>query len=393
MVEYEREWRFINEMGNPKEDPIMEWISLDKFAEAHQELRPIVDEFMRIEYELLRMALAKDRKKKYRKPKEKKGKKKGGKKKKQPKDITEDRTYEDLYDELKEAGVLMTLKKLFNKLIFSFRLSLNMNRETLMNSLGISVTRIMREDNSTLSITFNIVSLFSAYKYCLPHRDPLPAMGEIVQVLRFWMLGMGDITPPEKKAKKVKSVLIAGTPGLGKDLLAHAMCTELGAVMMKFTPENLVPYHEDKKYFIHLIGKMSRILQPVVWYLEDAHMFFAKKVPPDMKQYSPKWLGSFFTKRLLKPITINDKIMAIGTTSYPWNSAPGKIKKAFEKIAYMPGTDYGSNFLTWRQCCFNKPGVDPLMDFSALAITTRGYNTKRILNSCNETLSIERRMA
>lgn len=34
-------------MDNPKEEPIMEWITIDKYAEVHQELRLIVDELMR----------------------------------------------------------------------------------------------------------------------------------------------------------------------------------------------------------------------------------------------------------------------------------------------------------------------------------------------------------
>lgn len=45
--EYEDDWCFIDEAKNPKEGPIMEWIATDKYAEVHQELRPIVDEFMR----------------------------------------------------------------------------------------------------------------------------------------------------------------------------------------------------------------------------------------------------------------------------------------------------------------------------------------------------------
>lgn len=47
MKEYETEWANIDEKQNVNEDPYMEWISLDKFAEAHQELRLAVDELMR----------------------------------------------------------------------------------------------------------------------------------------------------------------------------------------------------------------------------------------------------------------------------------------------------------------------------------------------------------
>lgn len=95
----------------------MEWITIDKFAEVHQELRPIVDEFMRIEYELLRQALAKDNKKKYKpqKPKKqrkKKGKKgKGGKKKKGQVNLLEENTVEELYQELLDLKIIEKYEK------------------------------------------------------------------------------------------------------------------------------------------------------------------------------------------------------------------------------------------------------------------------------------------
>jgi IQ and AAA domain-containing protein len=83
-------------------------------SEIHVELLPIVDEFMRIEHELLQMALAKDRGKKYKKPKEKKqrkGKKGKKKKKREPKDITADKTIEELYAELKDMRVIRKYEK------------------------------------------------------------------------------------------------------------------------------------------------------------------------------------------------------------------------------------------------------------------------------------------
>lgn len=116
IVRYEKDWVFIDELENAEELPIMEWITLDKFAEVHQELRPIVDEVLRGERELLQKALCKDSKKKYKpaKPKKEKKKRKGkgkGKKKKVAPDLTADRTIDSLYEELVDRNVIRKYKR------------------------------------------------------------------------------------------------------------------------------------------------------------------------------------------------------------------------------------------------------------------------------------------
>jgi hypothetical protein len=100
---YENEWRFVDESD---EGPVQNFVSLENYAQVHQELRPIVDEFMRIEFELLRKALAKDKKKRYKPQKPKKPKKE--KRERAPKkvfDATEGKSLEECYEELKEMNV------------------------------------------------------------------------------------------------------------------------------------------------------------------------------------------------------------------------------------------------------------------------------------------------
>jgi len=60
----------------------------------------------RVEYELLREALAKDNNEKYKALKVKYPKKKKNKRKRKPKDMTGDRTLESLYQELKDGGII-----------------------------------------------------------------------------------------------------------------------------------------------------------------------------------------------------------------------------------------------------------------------------------------------
>lgn len=105
--DYEREWQFIDELDDKTESPIKEWITTDTYAEVHQELRLIVDDMMRIELELLRMALSRDNKTQYTPAKRKKPKKEKKKKKEIVEiDVTEDRSLEECFQELKDMNVI-----------------------------------------------------------------------------------------------------------------------------------------------------------------------------------------------------------------------------------------------------------------------------------------------
>lgn len=97
---------FIDETSNRTEAPVWDWVTIDAYADVHKELRLIVDDFMRIELELLRVALAVERKTKYVPPKHKKPKKEKKKNRKPSVDVTEGRSLEECYDELKSLNVI-----------------------------------------------------------------------------------------------------------------------------------------------------------------------------------------------------------------------------------------------------------------------------------------------
>lgn len=102
---YQRDWQFVDEVGDKNEAPVWDWVTIDAYADVHKELRLIVDEFMRIELELLRVSLAADKKEPYAKPKPKKEKKKRSKKPKKQPDALEGRSLEECYNELKALEV------------------------------------------------------------------------------------------------------------------------------------------------------------------------------------------------------------------------------------------------------------------------------------------------
>lgn len=108
---FKNDWKFIDKLKNRVEAPIWEWVTIDAFADVQKELRLIVDDFMRVELELLRVALARDTKQRYIPLKHKKPKKEKKKKRHESVDVTEGRSLEECFEELKSLNVRLLIKR------------------------------------------------------------------------------------------------------------------------------------------------------------------------------------------------------------------------------------------------------------------------------------------
>ncbi|XP_062560237.1 IQ and AAA domain-containing protein 1-like isoform X2 [Armigeres subalbatus] len=354
---YEKDWYFIDEMENEEELPIMEWITLDKFAEVHQELRPIVDEVLRGERELLQKALCKDSKKKYKaaKPKKERRKragKKGKKKKKEAPDLTADRTVDSLFEELIDKNIIRAYKK-----------------RKIDDYIG----------------DYNY-GAFEKRNYLL--EDPPAAMGEVRNIIKTWLFGMGPLD-----LQKPKSFCLLGPSGYGKTMLVEAISNETDAVLFDLSVKTVAPIPSNQiPLLLHMVLKMGRILQPTVICIDEAHKLFYKKIPADEQSLDPTKLGKVLFKQVVKKIKKDEKILLVGTSSQPWMAKAGKFKKCFEKFLLIPKTDYGSTQLLWRHALSQKVGVGKDFDISPLSLVTRGYSPGQILSCVHQTLGLRRRM-
>ncbi|EDW70357.1 dynein regulatory complex protein 11 [Drosophila virilis] len=352
MKQFSIDWRNVDEYLNKNHDPIKSWVTEEQLDIIHHELRELVDEYMRVEYELLRKALATDQNVPYKPQKVKKPKKKKGKKKKKPVDPTGDRTLSSLYNELKDEGVIEVVShKDFDEFISDFNFTADDTRD---------------EDNLT---TLG------------------PAKGDIKMVIQESMLGMSEFD-----ISKPKSILLVGPLNSGKKLLCNIISSELDAVFINLSPEKVYKHADDMNMFLHIVMKVAREFQPTVLYIEEAHRVFFKKVPADQKEISPKLLAPFITKKILKPIKKTDKIVLLGTSSMPWAAKP-QLKKAFQKIVLIPKCDYGTSFLLWLELMTENATNDlENYTYSALARVLQAYNSGDITNNIANTLNVERKM-
>lgn len=333
----------------------MEWITLDKFAEVHQELHAEVHELLKSERELLQMALCKDERMKYKPPKPKKpprAKGAKGKKRKEPIDPTADLSVESILNELVERNVLKTCRK-----------------RTFEDYIG----------------DFNYAAFERRNRL---EQDPPPGMGEVRTILQSYLYGMGPLAAP-----KPKSLCLVGPPGYGKTLLLEAICNETGSTLFDLSVDTCGPIEPNNMaYFLQLVLRAARLLQPSVLAIEGVHRAFYKKVPQPEQPLDPAKLGKHLFKLIVKQLKPEDKVLLVGTCDQPWVAKVGPLKKCFDKILLLPRPDYGSTVLLWQYALRRFPTVPRDLDLSALAKVTTGYSAGQILECARQVLNIRRRM-
>ena len=133
-------------------------------------------------------------------------------------------------------------------------------------------------------------------------------------------------------------MLLAGPGGAGKTMMVHAICTELGATLFDLTATNIVGKYPGKSglnMLLHLVIKVSKLMQPSIIYIDRAEKTFLKKVSKTDKS-DPKRLKKDLP-RLVRSLTSEDRVMLIGVSRCPWECE--------QKVRLYCVATHTSNFL------------------------------------------------
>jgi len=94
----------------------------------------------------------------------------------------------------------------------------------------------------------------------IPHFQQLSDKNAYTTVYWSHLTSFAASPAVHEKAPLVKSMLLAGPRGTGKNMLVHAICTETGANLFDLTATNLVgkyPGKDGLKLLIHMIFKVG----------------------------------------------------------------------------------------------------------------------------------------
>lgn len=310
---------------------------------------------MRHELELLQAALDRDRAVRGKKSKKNSKTRRSGKKnkKKREKDLTPDRTTESLFEELVANGIIRKYPETW-----------------LRQYLG---DRAYVERGGCNPTPGDIRQLIT--EYCI-----LPLGSDTIR----------QLTPC------IRSVLLTGPRGTGKRALVYAICTELGATLFDLTPANIVGKYPGKTGLImllHLVSKVSRLLQPSVIYMDDAERPFVKKVPKGDRT-DPKRLKKDLPK-LIRNICAEDRVMFVGTSSAPWEADQKLLQQAFQRFVNIPRPDYGDLSFAWKELLAQHMNGTPAahqFDSGAMAKISDGYTIGAVVRCIRMVLTCKRKL-
>ncbi len=102
-------------------------------------------------------------------------------------------------------------------------------------------------------------------------------------------------------------------------MLLNAICTELEATLFDLTATNIVGRYPGKSglnMLLHLVLKVSRLVQPAIIFIDQAEKTFLKKVSKTDKS-DPKRLKKDLP-RLVRSLSSEDCVMLIGASRLPW---------------------------------------------------------------------------
>ncbi|XP_073840904.1 dynein regulatory complex protein 11 isoform X2 [Musca autumnalis] len=347
------EWRNVDEYLNKNHEAISKWVTENELSKIHRELRILVDNYMRLEYELLKKAWSLDNKTKYKPMKERKLKFTTERKKRNVLNPTEQRTIDSLYQELKESGIIeQPIDKSFSDFVGDFNF----------------IADDTRDENNMVMIG--------------------PEYADMKAIIQECLVGYGNFM-----VDKPKSICIIGPANSGKQLLCRIISSELDAVLFNLSPEKTYQFAHNVNYFIQTVMKVAKELQPSILFIDDAHRVFWKKVPKDQIETNPTLHQNVITKKILKVIKKDDKIMLLGTSDAPWNAKP-KFKNVFQKILLVPKSGYATTYLLWMDKISKIISEDAYDDYTitALAKVLCSYNTGEIVKNVEHTLNLKRRM-
>ncbi|KAG8235078.1 hypothetical protein J437_LFUL010926 [Ladona fulva] len=358
--EYRKLWQNKDESNNYFQVHDLGLIRARNYCRMKKELRKAMDDLMFIELQRLKDAVLNYRKGK-RKGKKKKGKKKskgkkGGKKKKkkQEKDLTADRSQDSLVEELIKNGIIKMYPKIF-----------------LSSFIG-----------ETSLVGQSMEMLGKKQSHCL---------GDVRRLIKEYCIIPLGSTFIHENSPEVKSVMIAGPRGSGKHTLVNAICTEIGAVLFDITTDNINSNYSDKSslaMLMHMVNKVSRLLQPAVILVDNAEKTYAKKISKnDTSQ--PRRLSKVLPK-LVKGIGRKDCIMLIGISSSPFDAKQAGLNKVYKKFIYIPRPDYATLYKFWNDSLSCYKNVASKFDSHTMAKLCDGFSLADVITVMEKVLTRER---
>lgn len=348
---------------------------------VEEEVREQVDQLMLLQLANIKCVLDSKKKKK-----KKKGKKKKAKKPKKPK------------------GKKLPGAKYCKNMEVDQMLSILVEKKIIINYEKHKMSEFLGEMNY-LGTMYQTSGLTEPDKNGDPRLCALePTLANIRQNLREYAtlpLGCQPVKDKLDPEYNIKSIFLYGPHGSGKTMLAQAIATETGAMMMDLSYEKLSTAFPGKNGILkvlHMIFQVGREPKwgPTVLYMEGIETLYGPAKGKKKKQKNAEKRIKTGLIKYLKTLDPGEQVILIGTALQPWiipEKSIKALKNLFQKSFYCPFPDYPSMVEIWREMIEKKlnKNLPKRFTVSNLAKISTGYTAGAIQYAVDITLT-ERRI-
>lgn len=231
-----------------------------------------------------------------------------------------------------------------------------------------------------------------------------PSLANIRQNLREYAtlpLGCPTVKSQLTPEYNVKSIFLYGPHGSGKTMLAQAIATETGAMMMDISYDriaNCFPGKNGIMKIMHMIFQVAREPKwgPTVLYMEDLEVLYGAAKGKKKKQKKAEGRYKKALLKYLKTLDPVEQVIVIGCARQAWLIPEKNIKNVkalFEKTFYCPFPDYASMIEIWKSMIEKKlqHNLPKKFTVSNLARISTGYTAGAVQYAVDSTLT-ERRI-
>ncbi|CAG5126213.1 unnamed protein product, partial [Candidula unifasciata] len=190
-------------------------------------------------------------------------------------------------------------------------------------------------------------------------------------------------------------MLFAGSSGVGKSMMIHALCRETGANLFDLSPDVLAGKYEgpeQQEYLMNALLKVGKSMEPTIFMIDECESLFTRPPPgpPSGQDRPQRWVGVF--SKMMDKMKKGDRMFLVGETTEPFACNNRAMFDMFKNVIYFPPPEYGSRVLVWKTLLARKPAHKPSLSLSpsVLAKFSEGYSVQAIEKAVNETLTSTR---